>query len=294
MPFLQLELQCTASDPLSAPDALEAACFEAGALSVTLTDAADHPILEPALNTTPLWPRSRLTALFDPSSKAAQILARLASILGHEVRDPHFTEIADRAWEREWLSDFKPMRFGKRLWVCPHEQTVHDEGATVVHLDPGLAFGTGTHQTTALCLEWLDGAALEGRTVIDYGCGSGILAIAAIKLGARRAWCVDHDPQALLATRDNAERNHVSDEIVTLEPGAGLAAADVLLANILALPLVELAPVFEPMVRRKGHLVLSGILTGQAPEVAAAYAAWAAMDPAVQRDDWVRLHGVKH
>ena len=307
MPFLQLSLESSALDP----EALEAACFNAGALSVTLTDAADTPIFEPALDTTPLWPQVRLSALFDGAADRATIVAALARSLGQAAPEHRFEEIADRAWEREWLKDFKPMRFGRRLWICPHELSVEAPGATIVRLDPGLAFGTGTHQTTALCLEWLDGAQLAGRTVIDYGCGSGILAIAAVKLGASRAYAIDHDPQALLATRQNAERNGVERQIETLAAQAteesardglgcdsasvahagALAPADVLIANILALPLIALAPRFQALIAPQGHLVLSGILIEQADEVAAAYAGWLEMEPAVRRDDWVRLHG---
>ncbi len=293
MPFLQLDMPCAALDP----EAVEAACFEAGALSVTLTDAADTPIFEPELNTTPLWPQVRISALFAAEADRGAIVATLASALGCAPPEPAFTEIADRAWEREWLADFKPMRFGRRLWICPHEQRVEAADATIVWLDPGLAFGTGTHATTALCLEWLDGAALEGRSVIDYGCGSGILAIAALKLGAKQAICIDHDPQALLATRENAGRNGVEGRVVTLAPDDAasrtLGAADVVLANILALPLIELAPRLQTLVAPCGHLVLSGILAGQADAVAAAYTHGLEMDPAVQRDDWVRLHGRK-
>lgn len=289
MPFLQLSLEFA----LRNPDEFEAACFDAGALSVTLTDAADSPIFEPVLGTTPLWPIVHISALFDEHADRERIGEMLGGVLGQPTPPHRFEEIADRAWEREWLVDFRPMRFGKRLWVCPHELHVDAPGATIVRLDPGLAFGTGTHQTTALCLEWLDGADLHGRTVIDYGCGSGILAIAAVKLGARHVFAVDHDPQALLATRENAERNQIAENIEVLAPGTELPAADVLLANILAVPLIELAPAFRSLLHPQGDLVLSGILGEQASEVAAAYAQWIEMEPPVQRDGWVRLQGVK-
>lgn len=289
MPFLQLELESGAFDP----EALEASCFEAGALSVTLTDAADEPIFEPELGTTPLWPRVRISALFEAHADRAQILHSLTKFLGRKPPAHTFTEIADRAWEREWLADFKPMRFGQRLWICPHEQSVAELDATVVRLDPGLAFGTGTHPTTALCLEWLDGAALAGSEIIDYGCGSGILAIAALKLGAQRALAVDHDPQALLATRENAERNGVEARIEVLSPQAPLPRVPVLIANILALPLIELAPRFANWIVTGGHIVLSGILAEQAEAVAAAYAESFAMESPALRGDWVRLHGVR-
>lgn len=287
MPFLQLTFE---SSSLKNPEALEAACFAAGALSVTLTDAADTPILEPALHTTPLWPRVRVAVLFAADASRAEIVAALGDVPPEHA----FTEIADRAWEREWLADFKPMPFGARLWICPHEQSVAAKDAVVVKLDPGLAFGTGTHATTAMCLQWLDGAQLEGREVIDYGCGSGILAIAAVKLGALRAFAVDHDPQALLATRENAERNGVERRIEVLPSHAPIKQVDVLLANILALPLIEFAPYFQTLVRPRGHLVLSGILADQAEAVTAAYAPWFDMDEPAHQNGWVRLHGTRH
>jgi ribosomal protein L11 methyltransferase len=285
MPFLQLTFE---SDSLDS-DALESAAFAAGALSVTLTDAADAPIFEPDLNTTPLWPRVRVSILFAAGASRSQILVAL-----DDVPPEHsFTEIADRLWEREWLADFKPMSFGARLWICPHEQSVPAKDAVVVKLDPGLAFGAGTHPTTAMCLKWLDGAQLKGKEVIDYGCGSGILAIAAVKLGARRAFAVDHDPQALLATRENAERNSVERQIEVLPCDAPVKRVDVLLANILAQPLIELAPRFQTLVKPGGDLVLSGILVEQADAVAAAYAPWFEMDEPAHEVEWVRLHGIR-
>lgn len=288
MPFLQLSFESPPD-----PERLESACFAAGALSVTLTDAADAPIFEPPLDTTPLWPQVRLDALFDHQADRHRIVSEIAASVGGVPPVHSFVEVADKAWEREWLVDFKPMRFGKRLWICPHEQNVAAQDAIVVRLDPGLAFGTGTHQTTALCLEWLDGARLSGKTVIDYGCGSGILAIAAVKLGAERAIAVDHDPQALLATRENAERNGVARKIETLPAPANLPEADVLLANILALPLIELATHIRDCVARGGNLVLSGILADQADAVAAAYTPWFSVSAPKRRDDWICLHGVR-
>ena len=205
--------------------------------------------------------------------------------------------LADRAWEREWLNDFKPMRFGRRLWICPGGQlptTPQANDTVLIELDPGLAFGTGTHPTTALCLEWLDAADVAGKRVIDYGCGSGILAIAAAKSGATAVSAVDIDPQALIATRDNAERNGVAQLITPrLVEGATLAPADILLANILAGPLESLAPTFASLVPTGGRVVLSGILRNQAEAVATTYAAWFDIAPAVVRDDWARLDGVR-
>lgn len=290
MPFLQLSFETGSVDP----DLLESACFEAGALSVTLTDAADTPILEPDLGTTPLWPNVKAAVLFDAGANRDAIVRALRQALGAGSLDGHaFAEIADRVWEREWLADFKPMPFGRKLWICPHGQEVPDGNATVVWLDPGLAFGTGTHPTTAMCLHWLDSAELSGKEILDYGCGSGILAIAAVKLGADRVLAVDHDPQALTATRDNATQNAVEQRIEALAPGASLPTVDILLANILALPLVELAPLFQTLVKPAGDIVLSGILAEQTEQVLAAYRPWFDIAVTERKEDWVCLHGTR-
>lgn len=292
MPFLQLILPIGAADPAPYEDALLAA----GASSITLEDEGDDPVLEPLPGTTPLWPRVRLKALFDSEIDTDQVLLSLAVEFGEVSNRARFETLADRAWEREWLNDFKPMQFGKRLWICPGGQlpTTPPSDAVLIELDPGLAFGTGTHPTTALCLEWLDTADVAGKRAIDYGCGSGILAIAAAKLGAAHVSAVDIDPQALIATRDNAERNGVAHLITPqLVADASLAPADILLANILAGPLESLAPTFASLVPAGGRLVLSGILRNQAEAVATTYAPWFDIAPAVVRDDWARLDGVR-
>lgn len=302
MPFLQLILPIGAADPAPYEDALLAA----GASSITLEDEGDDPVLEPLPGTTPLWPRVRLKAMFDGDADPDELLqilnAELSDTLAKPLSDASFETLADRAWEREWLKDFKPMRFGRRLWICPGgQQPVADPlrnspAPVLIELDPGLAFGTGTHPTTALCLEWLDAASVAGTRVIDFGCGSGILAIAAAKLGAREVLAIDIDPQALLATHDNAERNEVAGLItarLTNAPANDSAPADILLANILAGPLEALAPDFADRVRAGGRLVLSGILRNQAEAVASTYAPWFDIAPVVVRDDWVRLDGVR-
>jgi ribosomal protein L11 methyltransferase len=286
MPFLQLTLPIGSADPAPFEDAL----LSAGAASITLEDAGDDPVLEPPPGATPLWPRVRIKALFDAGTDPDVLRASFPAA--------SFEHIADRAWEREWLKDFRPMRFGQRLWICPGGQRPElDESARepcLIELDPGLAFGTGTHPTTALCLEWLDSAPLRGRCVVDYGCGSGVLAIAALKLGARAALAIDIDPQALIATRDTAARNDVAERLVVGGPGEVQSApADVLLANILAEPLLELAPAFAERVAAGGAVVLSGILQSQAAPVASRYAAWFDMRPATVRDDWALLYGVR-
>jgi ribosomal protein L11 methyltransferase len=294
VPFLQLTLSIGAADP----EPFEEALLAAGATSITLQDAADDPVLEPAPGTTPLWPRVRVTALFDTSVDAAAVIASLRAELGVPLADAKFEILEDRAWEREWLKDFRPMRFGRRLWICPGGQSIpasedHDD-ACVIELDPGLAFGTGTHATTALCLEWLDGASVAGKTIIDYGCGSGVLAIAALKLGASGAWAVDIDPQALLATRNNAERNGVGERLHVGLPTELPSSSDIILANILAVPLLQLAPTFAALLPAEAQLVLSGILRNQAATVASRYAAWFHIASEGVRDDWVRLDGVRY
>ncbi len=287
MPFLQVTLDVGAADPGTFEDAL----FELGAVSVTLEDAADDPVLEPAPGETPLWPTVRVKALFDAEADRADLSQRLA-ILAPGSPLPRFEAIEDKAWEREWLKDFAPMRFGRRLWVCPGGLPAGDAGAVRVELDPGLAFGTGTHPTTGMCLEWLDGAELLGRDVVDYGCGSGILAIAALKLGAGRVLAMDIDPQALIATRENALRNGITSGLaVTDDPALADRSADLLVANILAGPLVDLAPRFADAVRPGGSIVLSGILADQADAVTAAYQPWFDIARTATRDGWGLLSG---
>ncbi len=292
MPFLQLHLQLRHLDP----DTVEAACFDAGALSVTLTDAGDTPILEPAPGATPLWPAIALSALYDADADIDHVTAALRAALGSEL-DLRFEMLADRPWEREWLKDFRPMRFGRRLWICPGgqhppEALVADTTPVIVWLDPGLAFGTGTHATTALCLEWIDSGPIEGARVLDVGTGSGILAIAALRLGARHAHALDIDPQSLIAVKDNAARNEIGPQLSIAAADAPWGEAyDVVLANILAEPLIELAPRLAAVTRPRGSIVLSGLLVHQAEAVAGAYAAWFDMDLPRERDGWIGLVG---
>ena len=277
----------------------EAACFDAGALSVTLTDAVDDAILEPAPGEVRLWPQTVLQAVFDADTASPQIIIALATALDVPAHRIRAERVADRAWEREWLKDFHSMRFGERLWIVPsHELPPADPRAVIVKLDPGLAFGTGTHPSTALCLEWLDAHLVSAAKgiVIDYGCGSGVLAVAAARLGNSElcptvVHAFDIDPQALIATRDNAEANEVADRIVIHASDATLPVVDVLLANILAGTLMELAPRLTSLVRPGGHLVLAGILDEQAAEVRAAFAPHATLDVCGQRDGWTALAG---
>jgi ribosomal protein L11 methyltransferase len=252
-------------------------------------------VLEPKPGEIRLWSDTLVRALFDRSNEAAQSLGRLAQMLG-----PHITEcarvrgVASRDWERVWLADWKPMRFGRRLWICPTEAAAPDHPqAVVVRLDPGLAFGTGTHPTTALCLQMLDALPLVGRSVIDYGCGSGILGIAALKLGAARVVAVDLDPQALIATRENAIRNGVVERLEIQGVPPKLEAASCVIANILAEPLIELAPVLTAACTIGGDLFLSGLLKTQAYAAKAAYAASFDIVQVIGRDDWCGIHARK-
>lgn len=262
---------------------------------MTFVDSRDDPILEPLPGEFRLWPATRLQALFDVPAEPERLAELLAEALGSPVAGITARVVADRAWEREWLKDFHAMRFGKRLWVCPHHEHVDDPDAVVVKMDPGLAFGTGTHATTALCLQWLDGGLAAGARVIDYGCGSGVLAVASARLGAAEAHCFDIDPQALIATRDNAEANAVSERVRLHSTAQSLPhGVDVLLSNILSGPLCELAPRFAALVRPGGALILAGLMEREVVEVTHAYDACFDIRPFGQREGWVGLCGRRH
>jgi ribosomal protein L11 methyltransferase len=273
---------------------LEDLLLELGALSVTLQDNADEPVFEPGIGETPLWQATRVVALFDAQTEAEAIVATLGQQL-KPLPGWRAEVVADQAWERAWMADFQPMRFGQRLWICPSWCAPPDPSGVILHLDPGLAFGTGTHPTTARCLEWLDAQPLQGCTVLDYGCGSGILAIAALLLGASSAVAVDNDPQALLATRDNAERNGIAPQRLhtCLPHEVPAQTAQIAVANILAGPLQSLAPVLAALTAPGGRLALSGILGEQAEAVSAAYRPWFDMAAPLQSQEWVRLDGRK-
>ena len=268
-----------------------------GACSITLTDAGDKPVLEPAPGETPLWPEVRITGLFAANANFDDLRADLKATLGIEELPKHeISDLEDRKWEREWLKDFGPMKFGSRLWIRPGDTEVDDEDAVLLQLDPGLAFGTGTHPTTALCLEWLDGLDLEGTSMLDYGCGSGVLAIAALLLGSDRAFAMDIDNQAIRATVDNALRNDVRDRMTVSNHPRGVAGKfDVVVANILAGPLIELAESIAAHVKGGCVLALSGILSEQIEEVLSAYRPWIEFEePELREQDgqtWARLNG---
>ena len=275
---------------------VEQALEQLGALAITLQDDEDNPVLEPDPGTTPLWPTVHVRGLFEAAIEREPILGLLQSVPGADrPENIRWREVGDQDWERAWMDRFEPMKFGERLWIVPSGMEIpFDPAHTEIRLDPGLAFGTGTHPTTALCLEWLDGQEVNGKSVVDYGCGSGILGIAAALKGAARVICVDNDSQALEATLDNAARNEVSAVIECLAPEHYIVApADVLLANILANPLIMLAPLLLESLRPGGAMVLSGILEEQADEVRGAYLSGLDGISITSLDGWVRLSGIR-
>lgn len=267
---------------------------EQGALSVGFDDAGDQPLFEPPPGATPLWEWTRVTALFEEGADIDGVAAAAGRAFAGRPRDPSNTVVADQIWERAWMEHFRPMRFGRRLWICPSGVAPPEPGMVNVVLDPGLAFGTGTHPTTSLCLEWLEGLGLEGLTLVDYGCGSGILAVAALKLGAVSALGIDIDPQALTASADNARKNAVEGRLNLAYPDdARPEPADVVVANILAGPLVELAGDILRLLKPGGRLALSGLLAEQAGAVAAAYASAVDFEPVRLREEWAMLAGIR-
>jgi ribosomal protein L11 methyltransferase len=293
--FLELSFDLGGLDA----DSAESAACACGAFAVTFVDARDDAVLEPAPGEMPLWATTRVKCLF-PTAAAhepalpATVASALAATLGIDVSRIETRLLADRPWEREWLKDFHAMRFGRRLWVCPHHEHVSAPDAVVVALDPGLAFGTGTHASTALCLTWLDAhfPDSQGAKVIDYGCGSGVLAIAAARLGAAEVHAHDIDPQALIATADNAAANDVLTRLYVHASVATLpGGTDVLLANILAAPLCALAPRFAALLRPGGQVVLAGLMAHEAAEVTAAYRACFDVVQFGEREGWACLTG---
>jgi ribosomal protein L11 methyltransferase len=286
--------QLSATVDQSQADSLADWFMEHGALSVSFDDAADQPLFEPPPGETPLWQQTRVTALFEDGVEVELVAAGLKAHFGDRIAGCESTVVEDQVWERAWLEHFRPMRFGRRLWICPTGFEPPEPSAVNVVLDPGLAFGTGTHPTTALCLEWLDGLDLAGKTLTDVGCGSGILAIAALKLGAASAHGIDIDPQALTASADNARKNAVEDRLSLGYPAdEPQPPADVVVANILAGPLVELADDILRRLKPGGHLALSGLLADQAATVQAAYADHITFDPVGVKEEWAILTGRK-
>ena len=273
-------------------DDYEDALMSLGAMSITLRDAADQPLLEPPPQATPVWDQVRLTAMFEATADITLIVQHLQQMLAMEsLPDYEVAELADREWRRSWMDYFQPMRFGQRLWICPSGyEPPGQEDAVIVDLDPGLAFGTGSHPTTALCMQWLDSHELTNMTLVDFGCGSGVLAIAAAKLGAARVYAVDNDPQALQATAANAEANQVGDTVTVIGPeDIPPATIDILIANILLGPLLALQDEFHRQLKPSGQLVLSGLLQEQRSQLETAYRQNFAFETCEQLEEWVRL-----
>ena len=292
MTWLQLRLDVVHADV----ETLEDLLLGTGAVAVTLEDNADQPLLEPGVGETPLWDQTRLTGLYPADTEMNQVLEALPDRVLQSANQ-RVEILEDKDWEREWMQHYRPMQFGQRLWVCPSWLEPPDPNAVNLLLDPGLAFGTGTHPTTAMCLQQLDGMPLMGKTVVDYGCGSGILAVAALRLGSALALGVDNDPQALAACQDNAARNSISPENLPVafpndvEHRAWEQQADVVIANILAGPLIDLSDVLLRFLRPAGTLLLSGLLQNQADVLCAHYSGSLQLRIVGEKDGWVCLQG---
>ena len=292
MSWVELKIRCSGEDS----EFIEPIASQAGALAVTMQDLHDNPVLEPGVGETPLWPELVLTALFDRDVDIDSVTQELNQRCAGKIRQIDIVELADQQWERSWMDAFEPMQFGTRLWVCPSWSEAPEPDAVVLRLDPGLAFGTGTHPTTALCLEKLASLPLDDARLLDFGCGSGILAIAALLLGARFALCVDNDPQALAATHNNRLANDIAESAIRCADSLGTDAGrfDLVIANILAQPLIDHAGELIDCLQPGGRLLLSGILEEQLESVQAAYQQQITFDVPTLHDGWALLHGVRH
>jgi ribosomal protein L11 methyltransferase len=296
MPWVQLTLS---SSPENS-EFLEDMLLLCGAGAVSMLDGADQPVFEPIKGTTPLWQDTQVMGLFEADTDADALLDYLGNGWKATFANAPFPNykleiLEDKDWERQWMDRFEPLKFGSRLWVCPSWKPVPDPMAVNLMLDPGLAFGTGSHPTTALCLQWIAEQDWQGKTVIDYGCGSGILAIGAILMGAKRVLGVDNDTQALTATKDNAQRNGIAAQAIPvfLPENTPKEAVDVMLANILAGPLIDMAAHLAELTKARGLITLSGILEQQADAVVKAYSPWFDMHTVASKDEWVRIDGIK-
>jgi ribosomal protein L11 methyltransferase len=282
---------------LEEAETLEDALLNLGSVAVTLQDAADQPLYEPPLGTTPLWHKTRIIGLFEADVDMDLVCAALQNQFLILTKNDYRVEIVeDQAWERAWMDSFKPIRCGSRLWICPSWCAIPDNTAVNLMLDPGLAFGTGTHPTTHLCLSWLDGLDLKNKTLIDYGCGSGILTIAGLLLGATHAMAIDNDPQALIATRDNAARNNIDDKKLAVIYPREIPKniqANIMIANILAQPLIDLSSTICSLLKSGGEIALSGILEEQADMVMQAYNEQIVWQAPIIKEGWVILNGIK-
>jgi ribosomal protein L11 methyltransferase len=291
MAWLQLRLPVSADEVERFSDLL----LDLGAAAVLMEDAEDQPLLEPGPGETPLWHNTIVKGLFEAEADMDVIQAQLRDAIAPATLPRcQIEQLEEKDWERAWMDNFHPIQFGKRLWICPSWHQPPDPTAINVMLDPGIAFGTGTHPTTALCLQWLDNQEVKGKTVVDYGCGSGILAIASALLGARHVWAIDYDPQALHAAAHNTRQNNVEAQITIGAPDAlPEQEYDIILANILAKPLLELAPRFAGLLKPGGQLVLSGLLASQVTEVCDRYQAWFAIDEVMETEEWIRVSATR-
>lgn len=293
MNWVQLQIKATAKNAEFISDLL----MTLGSEAVTLLDAKDQPLLEPGPGEMPLWDEAWVSGLFPEETDIDLLLKQLQIFLFDSHLEYRLVPLAEKNWTREWLTHFKPIKFGEKLWVTPEAYLadIQDKKAAIVVLDPGLAFGTGTHPTTALCLEWLEKTIALGQAVIDYGCGSGILAIAALKLGANVVYAIDNDPQALIATAENAKRNQINEtHLVTLLPEhLQLIQTEILIANILANPLIELAPRFAELIKPQGQIALSGILIEQIESVVTAYQHFFELAEPQISGEWALISGKK-
>ncbi len=286
--------QLSVTTQKSSVEALSDLISELGAVSVTYLDAEDHPVYEPKPGETLIWDQTRIVGLFSLDCDLDLIQSVICKQFNYiPLQNWQIERLKEQIWERAWMDHYQPMKFGNKLWVCPTEQEINEPGSTCLTLDPGLAFGTGTHPTTAMCLEWLAEQPVNQLDIIDYGCGSGILAIAGLLLGARHAYGIDIDPQAITATQANAEKNKVSAKLDCLLPDGKINfQADIVVANILAKPLVSLAPEIIALIKPGGRLVLSGILNEQTDSVLQSYQSEIEFNPPMIDGDWVRLDGI--
>lgn len=295
MSWIQIKANITPSNA----DAMEESLLAAGAAAVTMEDAHDQPILEPDRGTTPLWEKTIITGLFSADEDTDQVLNITKNVFKglcpEAFPECRIELLENQDWTRKWMEHFEPINIGSRLWICPSWRDIPDNNAVNLMLDPGLAFGTGTHPTTFLCLKWLDANTLDNKTVVDYGCGSGILGIASLLLGAKHVVAVDNDPQALLATKDNAGRNKIEDNLIQayLPDDTPQDQADIVIANILAKPLYELKSRISKLCKPGGTIILSGILEDQAKELSLFYSEDFTMEAIVIEDGWARLTGIK-
>lgn len=286
MPWKELHITTTADKA----DAISDQLSDFGANAVTFRDGGDDPIFEPSASTPRIWAKTIVIGLFDSETDTLPLLAKLNNY------DISVIDIPDEDWVRRSLDSFKPMKFGKKLWVCPSWQAPPDPHAINLILDPGLAFGTGSHPTTSLCLEWLEENIQSEQLVIDYGCGSGILGIAALKLGAKKVFAVDNDPQALESAAHNSQQNDLHPDVFTTYLPENLPSslkADLVIANILAAPLIELAPKLALLTSLGGKILLSGILYDQVESINNAYKNWYIMQHPISKGEWVSLVGIR-